>query len=373
MIPRNLKSRPAFTLIELLTLAGVGALLLGLGLPLLQRGREAAHRLECANHLRMIGVAVANHRAAQDGFFPTGGGEAQRGGAPMGRTLLADGTPGVGIHQDWGWMYQILPYLERGPLGSSSLARRAQGQDAEIMRTPVAAYFCPSRRPPQVISHAGKVTYLFGDQAVNDYAGNMGAFTVMEGIPLGDAGCASALSGAAASHALFRTGIFVKTRFLRADLSIATMDAAIAERHVVDGLSHTLLAAEKRVNQALLGKPQAGDGLGYVNGFGIDTLRSGALPIRRDARKSDEPVGDGFGAAHPAGMNALFCDGSVRFLRFDLPPDLVAVQRWEPSMEHATIRKLLSPPHPPNAIGMTLLQRLCHRADGVVGEAVVLE
>jgi prepilin-type processing-associated H-X9-DG protein len=346
------------------TLALLG-LSLGVLLPTMQRLRETAHRQACANHLRLIGQAIACHRAEHVNFFPTGGGEAFCG-APMPRTLRPTGLPAVGVQQDWGWMYQILPYL-----GCDDIWSLPRGQDEQIMRTAIAPFFCPSRRSPMVVNNAGKVTQFYGVQAVNDYAGNMGAFTVMEPIQPNTGDCLNAIPGAAASHALFRTGIFVKTRFLeKGDGKPISMDAPIGPNHVVDGLSHTLMVSEKRVRTPLIGRPQEGDRLGYANGFGIDTLRSGARQPRRDAANLEEVIGDGFGAAHPTGMNTLFADGSLRFMRYDLSPDPQPVQIWESMMELAGIAKL---DRPPNAIAMTLLQRLCHRNDGLVSDVERLE
>jgi prepilin-type N-terminal cleavage/methylation domain-containing protein len=354
-------ARRGFTLIELLVVAGMVAMLAGMSVSAVQRSRASAQRSLCADNLRAIGMAMAAYRNDHDDTFPTGGGEPLLGGAPCSRTFTSAGTPAAGPHQDWGWMYQILPYL-----GQDALWSRPAPDDPLVMRTPIPGYFCPSRRAPQVMSHEGKVTFLFGLQAANDYAGNMGAFTIIDGIGLVDGTCLSALPGATASFPTFRNGIFVKTRFFRAEGKTVTLDAVITARHVVDGLSNTLLVGEKRANRARLGEPQEGDRFGYTNGFGIDTLRAGARAPRRDATRREECDGDGFGSAHPVGMNALFADASVRFLRYDWPADPLAVQIWDPMMAHAGIPRLASPPYPANAVALTLFQRLCHRADGAV-------
>src|SRR3954466_7166965 len=100
--------RKGFTLIELLVVIAIIAILIGLLLPAVQKVRSAAAKIQCANNLKQIGLAMHNFESSNQGF-PTAG--ANSG---------AFGATGVGF-ETMGWAYQLLPYIEQ-----ESLARIGQ-------------------------------------------------------------------------------------------------------------------------------------------------------------------------------------------------------------------------------------------------------
>ena len=134
-------SRNGFTLIELLVVIAIIAILIALLLPAVQQAREAARRAQCKNNLKQMGIAFHNHLDVYR-YFPSSGNNWTY--APD----FVNDKPAAAPIQRCGWGFQILQFLEQASVRQGGTGNTIAARQEFIIQTPVAAYFCPSRRAP---------------------------------------------------------------------------------------------------------------------------------------------------------------------------------------------------------------------------------
>ncbi len=152
--------RRGFTLVELLVVIAIIGVLVALLLPAVQSARGTARRVQCANQLRQMGLALQNYSSQHRGFFPM---------ASPGASSEVSGRTEVGLFA------HMLPFLEQGNIHDQL---PISGRD--IQNTPrwtvISAYICPDWPHPVVYGGPGiPAQFSYQEGAITTYQGVGGA------------------------------------------------------------------------------------------------------------------------------------------------------------------------------------------------------
>lgn len=129
-----------FTLVELLVVMAIIGILVGLLLPAVQAAREAARRMQCANNLKQMGLALHNYESVHRTFPPGFISRVTGTWSGQGNDPIPEAGPG------WSLFAMILPNMELTTLhGSIDFRLPIVSPANQVARsTKVPAYQCPS-------------------------------------------------------------------------------------------------------------------------------------------------------------------------------------------------------------------------------------
>jgi len=332
----NGRSRTGFTLIELLVVIAIIAVLIALLLPAVQAAREAARRSQCVNNLKQIGLAMHNYNTSTNSF-------------PMGSSqgpydYQSDNT-GFPAWDSWSAQALMLGYIEQQPLYNAANFNFAVAwtyqpswyTNSTVYESKIASYLCPSD------GNAGTSNPLTApNPGLNSYNASIGTTTY---------NCCNN------PGAVNTTGVFGYAR-----------GSSIAD--ITDGTSNTIAYSEALVGARYAG-PYPGNATGFPGGTPTPTANVtnvAAVPNAFALLQTDnqncytqwlttgqQGRGEHWGTGamgyslfntvfppnytkwsgcrmdccaqaehdhyenansnHPGGVNALFADGSVRFIK----------------------------------------------------------
>ncbi len=138
--------RRAFTLIELLVVIAIVGILIALLLPAVQRVREAANRVRCMNNVKQLGLAIHQYADSRQGVLPS---------------LYSPKA------QSGPWCYQVLPFIEQGPLYQQG--QQSGWSNTYVHGMVIVTFQCPT----DISAPTGKCPHGWG---LTSYAPNFEAF-----------------------------------------------------------------------------------------------------------------------------------------------------------------------------------------------------
>jgi len=313
------RSRSAFTLIELLVVIAIIAILIALLLPAVQRVRESAARMSCANNLKQLALACHNYHDVT-GYVPCGhyDGDYNVTATP----LQYGGYTQNGMN--YSWLAFILPYIEQNNVYTAGGIPTTPLKTSSASGAKIPTFLCPSDTLSSMAPQAEQNHYWSAPLLVGftNYKGVQGANSCLSPFPNNGVNGPRIDSSSATDCECWADGdgmIFD----LRWERPIRLTD-------VTDGTSNTLMIGEDVYLPATVGNNCSGGGCygrGYawafepvveltcavpLNYIGVTTPTAGQI-------SNNGFVAQGFKSNHPGGAQFAMADGSVHFLSNNTP------------------------------------------------------
>jgi len=301
-------------------------ILVGLLLPAVQAAREAARRMQCQNNIRQLGLAAHNHESAMKILPPAYRGQ-QIGGAP-------------GYFDLWGTLALLTPYLEQTAVYNSIDLSKTMYQLTSPfgIQAPVACqakvptFLCPSDKAESVCSNAyaipGELTptnyaFCLGTGTTRGRTGWLGSPWDADGVFFAQSkvritdikdgssntiGASERILGEGGESTVVTSRVEIKPQTMFVNPGAETNDANC-------GSSLRTNFSNRRMYTWVAGEPRCTSYNHYYapnDKINPDCVANftGTDPVTRSS-------GHGLSTArskHVGGVNALYCDGSVRFV-----------------------------------------------------------
>jgi prepilin-type N-terminal cleavage/methylation domain-containing protein/prepilin-type processing-associated H-X9-DG protein len=323
--------RRGFTLIELLVVIAIIAILIGLLLPAVQKVRSAAERLKCVNNLKQIGLAL-NTFNDSNGYLP----------AAITESVPLPNGQWTNIDYQWiSWLDRILPYVEQRKMYENLQWAYSQQPRQLPNQQPPFSNYCFDNPPHTGLSTVMNIYKCPADsrEYLAHYAQGLNvAFTAYLGVSGKNAG---SLDGVIYWNSKVKIGdiadgtantLMVGERPPSADLVFGWWYAGAGQWFVntpigeINSGSCDVCLGINEINYANNGPPESNCPSGASNhyAFGIHAgtdpqwLSTGAGTILNPCDQFH------FWSLHNNGSNFLLCDGSVRFIPYDVDQKIIS-------------------------------------------------
>lgn len=320
-------TRVAFTLVELLVVIAIAGLLLSILLPAVQAAREAVRRVQCANNMKQLGLALQNYHDCH-GTFPFG-------------WMIAKNF------NVQGWGIQTIAFVEQAetfrkydcrvpainqanslPPPLTAFDINTAKRNIDLINTIIPVFVCPTapaadRRkyqavvPPSAFDPGIPPIELTWSAAPSDYGPVTGV----------------RIEFASLAYATFMP---LESRYGAMQPAGVLENRSSRMSDVTDGLSNTVLLGERMggpdiYNGRKVIPPNASNGVNgggwgdflngdhWLRGSDVDGTGTGICGINCTNKRSS-----GFFSLHPVGCNFVMCDGSVHFLAQLINPHALA-------------------------------------------------